>query len=178
MEDDWGELLLWNIEKNKVSNVVHKFPEALAEKEITAPLPKINKDVNKWEGEDEEDIKVIIRIDCNFVKERRQRPWPESFVILQQFLSMKHFIEESWTRGQLRAFDFYRLHRSWWISYKNVCLKLQDSWEDDDEEEKKDEEKVAKQPQQPKLKPKKSLQAKLDEKEVSFLRSNIFGRKF
>ncbi|KAL5287248.1 EIF3J family protein [Megaselia abdita] len=43
---------------------------------------------------------------------------------------------------------------------------IKESWEDEDEEEeKKDEEKVAKQPQPPKLKPKKSLQAKLDEKE-------------
>lgn len=52
----------------------------------------------------------------------------------------------------------------------------QESWEDEDEEEeKKDEEKVAKQPQPPKLKPKKSLQAKLDEKEVSKLSTMTFS---
>lgn len=50
-----------------------------------------------------------------------------------------------------------------------IVFLLQDNWEDEEEEEeKKDEEKVAKPQPSTKLKPKKSLQAKLDEKEVSF----------
>lgn len=49
------------------------------------------------------------------------------------------------------------------------CFVLQESWEDEDdeEEEKKDEEKAAKPQPSTKVKPKKTLQSKLDEKEVS-----------